>query len=144
MARSAVETMPSAQRSRVANGSTLWINEASVDSRSREVRRFRDILAEIISDLGGQVTLSEGQRQMARRCAMLAMQCEVMESSAISGGPFNVEIYGTVTDRLGRAFQRLGLRRVKRDMTPSLADIVARHRAEGVKEELDKEGDLAS
>ena len=119
MARPAAVTMPSRQRSRVANGATLWLDEAAVDSRSKEVRRFRDILGEIISDLGGQATLSEGQRQMARRCAMLAMQCEVMNRRPSQAVRVRCGVYGMLTDRLGRPFQRLGLRRVKRDVTPS-------------------------
>jgi hypothetical protein len=37
-----------------------------------------------------------------------------------------------LTDRLGRAFQRLGLRRVPKDATVSLVEVLARHRAEEV------------
>ena len=33
------------------------------------------------------------------------------------------------TDRLGRAFQRLGMKRVPRDITPSLSQIVQKHKA---------------
>ena len=38
-----------------------------------------------------------------------------MESAAVAGHPF-----GQLTDRLGRAFQRLGLKRVMHDVTPDL------------------------
>ena len=31
-----------------------------------------------------------------------------------------LEVYGQLTDRLGRAFQRLGLKRVMHDVTPDL------------------------
>ena len=57
---------------------------------------------------------------MARRCAMLSVECEKMESTAVAGLPFDLEVYGQLTDRLGRAFQRLGLRRVAHDVTPDL------------------------
>ena len=43
-----------------------------------------------------------------------------MESAAVVGLPFDVESYGLLTDRLGRAFQRLGLRRIADDVTPDL------------------------
>ncbi|MGC1863419.1 MAG: hypothetical protein WA733_20440 [Methylocystis sp.] len=82
--------------------------------------------------IGGHDGLSEGQRQIARRCAMLSVQCELLESQAVAGEEFDIETYGMLTDRLGRAFQRLGLRRVPKDATVSLADVLARHRAEEV------------
>ena len=57
---------------------------------------------------------------MARRCAMLSVDSEKMESAAVAGLPFDVDRYGLLTDRLGRAFQRLGLKRVMHDVTPDL------------------------
>jgi hypothetical protein len=75
---------------------------------------------QLVTDLGGVERLSEGQKQMARRCAMLSVECEKMESAAVAGLPFDVDRYGLLTDRLGRAFQRLGLRRIAHDVTPDL------------------------
>lgn len=105
-------------RSRVSNGAALFVEP--IDGRSRDARRFRDVLAEIVSDLGGADRLSEGQRQLARRCAMIAVECEKLEGKAVAGEEINLETYGQLTDRLGRAFQRLGLKRVARDVTPDL------------------------
>ena len=45
--------------------------------------------------------MSEGQRQLARRCATAEI---------------NLETYGTLTDRLGRALSRLGLFRQAREV----------------------------
>ena len=41
----------------------------------------------------------------------------------------DLEQYGTLTDRLGRAFGRLGLKRHAHDVTPTLAEIAAEIRA---------------
>ena len=85
--------------------------------------RFRvdsDVLASSATDLGVVDRLSEGQKQIARRCAMLSVECEIMESAAVAGQPFDLDVYGQLTDRLGRAFQRLGLKRVMHDVTPDL------------------------
>jgi hypothetical protein len=41
------------------------------DGRSVTARRFRDLDEDIRADLGGQAHLSEGQRQLVRRAAML-------------------------------------------------------------------------
>jgi hypothetical protein len=102
------------QRSRVTNGKTLFVE---ADARGPWARRFSDVLSEIISDLGGAgAGLSEGQRQIARRCATIAIACERMEGEAAAGKAIDLDVYGTLTDRLGRAFQRLGLKRQAREI----------------------------
>jgi hypothetical protein len=72
--------------------------------------------------VGGIDNLSEGQRQLCRRAATLSFTAEGMEADAVSGKAFDVDLYGQLTDRLGRCLQRLGLERVSRDVTPTLAD----------------------
>ena len=101
----------------MTNGRQLFIDG---DARLKVSRGFRDVLASIATDLGGADRLSEGQKQIARRCAMLSVECEIMESAAVAGQPFDLDVYGQLTDRLGRAFQQLGLKRVMHDVTPDL------------------------
>ena len=48
--------LPPRLRSRVTNGKTLFVE---ADNRGPWARRFRDVLAEITSDLGGADVLSE-------------------------------------------------------------------------------------
>jgi hypothetical protein len=113
------------QRSAVTNGKRLHVVAPGDTAWSR---RFRDVLAEIISDLGGNDLLSEGQKQLARRCATMCIQCEKMEGEAAAGNDIDLEQFGTLTDRLGRALQRLpDLKRQTRDVTPSLDDVIASH-----------------
>jgi hypothetical protein len=111
------------QRSAVTNGKRLHVVSPGDTAWSR---RFRDVLAEIVSDLGGADRLSEGQRQLARRCATISIQCERMEGIAAKGDDIDLEQYGTLTDRLGRCFARLGLRRQARDLGPTLSDFLPR------------------
>ena len=113
--RAVVDRVPSKQRSRVSNGKTLFVE---ADQRGPWARRWKGVLAEIISDLGGADLLSEGQKQLARRCATIAIACERMEGEAAQGHEIDLDAYGTLTDRLGRALQRLGLKRHPRDITP--------------------------
>jgi hypothetical protein len=70
------------------------------------------------------MTVSEGQRQLARRCATISIMCEKLEGEAAAGNDIDVDAYGTLTDRLGRAFGRLGLRRQARDVSPTLSDFL--------------------
>ncbi len=103
-------------RAAVSNGSRLHAGE--VDGRTEAARRFRDVLAEIVSDLGGADLLSEGQRQLARRAAMMSVEAERMEAEAVAGGKLDPDAFGALADRLGRVFNRLGLRRVARPVGP--------------------------
>lgn len=100
---------PEAQ-SRVSNGTATFLD--GVDGRSALARRFRDVLGQIVADLGGSALMSEGQRQLARRAATISVECERLEAQAMSGADIDLDAYGQMTDRLGRAFTRLGLKRV--------------------------------
>src|SRR6516164_6926411 len=109
-------------RSRVTNGSTAFVE---ADGRGPWARRWRDVLAEITSDLGGADLLSEGQRQLARRAATISIACERMEGKAAVGNEIDLEEYGRLTDRLGRAFHRLGLERRARTVGgPTFGDLL--------------------
>ena len=82
-------------RSAVTNGTSLFIGTLDgepLDVRSIGARRFSDILASILSDMGGQDAISEAEYQMARRCATLALNCEFMESRLVAGHPFAFEL----------------------------------------------------
>ena len=73
----------------------------------------------------GREGLSEGQRQLARRAAMISLECEKLEASAVGGQQIDLEIYGTLVDRLGRTFGRLGLERRAKDVGGlTLGDLV--------------------
>jgi hypothetical protein len=100
-----------AHKSRAANRKLLPMT----DGRSATARRFKDLVEDISSDLGGKDHLSEGQRQLIRRAAMLSAESERMEALAARGeAEFDIDLYGMICDRLGRLFGRLGLERVAR------------------------------
>lgn len=128
-------------RSAVTNGRRLHVTPVGDTAWSR---RFRDVLEAIVSDLGGADRLSEGQRQLARRCATIALECERLEARAVAGEQIDLECYGQLTDRLGRTFGRLGLKRVANDTTPSLAEYLAARTTENATGSLeDEEGSEA-
>ena len=90
------------QRSAVTNGKRLHV---VAPGDTKWARRFRDVLSEILSDLGEG--LSEGQRQLARRAATLAIMCEQLEGDLARGDIIDaekLEQYGKQCDRLGRCF----------------------------------------
>ena len=109
--------------SKVTNGSKLFL--PGVDGRSAIARRVRDIFDAFCRDLGGHDQLSEAQTQLVRRASMISIKCEEMESHGAQGEQIDLDTFGKLTDRLGRTLQRLGIKRVPRDVTPSVADYVA-------------------
>jgi hypothetical protein len=100
-------------KSAVTNGRRLFVVRPG-DTKWH--RRFRDVYDQIIADLGGPDGLSEAQRQLARRAATIAITCEQLECKAAAGVEINLEQYGMLTDRLGRTFNRLGIKRQQRDL----------------------------
>jgi hypothetical protein len=124
-------------RSRVTNGKSHFV-EAS--GKGPWARRWRDVLAELLYEIEprGPDLLTEGQCQLARRIATLAIACERMEGEAAGGKEIDLDAYGALTDRLGRALQRLvSLNKNRRpikhvdvvDSGPTLASILAEHEA---------------
>ena len=72
------------------------------------------------ADLGGASNLTAGQKQLIKRCAMISVQCELMEKSAMSGGELNAIAYGTLSGHLTQILNALGLKREMVDVTPAL------------------------
>jgi hypothetical protein len=118
-----VERRPSKHRSRVSNGSKLL---PLADGRSVTARRFKDLVEFISVDLGGVDRLSEGEKQLVRRAAALSAECERLEALWARGeAAFDIAAYSVLTNAVRRVFETLGLKRVPRDMTPSLSSYVA-------------------
>jgi hypothetical protein len=108
-------------RSALTNGSSLLAN---VDHRSAWMRRLRDLMMAHEADLGGDANISEGERRLVKRAAMLTLQLEMMEQRwAANEGEAStkqIETYQRVTGALRRLLESLGLQRRSRDVTPTL------------------------
>jgi hypothetical protein len=90
--------------------------------RSGPAVRLRELMERMTSDLGGAENLTEAERQLIRRAAMISVTCEQMEHRAALGESFDLTAYATATGHLGRTLKLLGLERQPRDETPSLRD----------------------
>jgi hypothetical protein len=56
----------------------------------------------------------------------MSVTCEELETRAMAQGEdIDLDRYGMLSDRIGRCFQRLGLKRVSRNVTPSIAEVAA-------------------
>jgi hypothetical protein len=61
---------------------------------------------------------------MVRRCAGLAVLAAQHEAAIVAGEKVDAESYIAIANAQGRALSRLGLKRVVRDITPRLRDII--------------------
>jgi hypothetical protein len=115
-------------RSKVSNGTRLFIEP--IDGRTRTGRRFKDLVYDLASDLGGRDMLSEGQKQLVRRNALISSICEGMEAEAVEErASFNVEQYVVLVNCQRRLCETLGLKRVARpvnDGSEALTDYFAK------------------
>ncbi len=102
-------------RTRVTNGKALFLD--GVDGRTLAARRYRDLFHSFVSDLGGMDISSEAQRQLARRCATMSCQAELMEADFIAGDDTDWDQYLHLVGTLSRALSRLGIERKVLDVT---------------------------
>jgi hypothetical protein len=123
MHRKPSEPRPPGQRSRVTNGRALFA--VGGDERSALARRFRDLVASHVSDLGGADALSENQRSLIRRAVTIEIQLEALEAGLSEGKEIDLDVYGRAAGHLRRVLETLGLKRVPRDITP-LHDYIAK------------------
>ncbi len=81
---------------------------------------MRDLIALMTVDAGGDDLLTEGQRALIRRAAVLTVECERMEVKFANdeATPKMLEEYGRATNTLRRTLETIGLKRVARDITP--------------------------
>jgi hypothetical protein len=110
-------------RSAITNGTQLL---AFVDERSAYARRFRDVLAELIADQGGEAS-SAGTKALARRAACLIVELELMESKFATVGeasPRQIDCYARAAGALKRLFDVLGTDRKAGDITPDLHHLI--------------------
>src|SRR3974390_2073476 len=70
------------QRSAIANGKLL----PGIDQRNTWVRRARELIADHISDCGGEDNTSTAERSIIRRAAVLTVELERLELKFAQAG----------------------------------------------------------
>jgi hypothetical protein len=120
---------PKRKSSAVSSGRRMFVQG---DSSSAWSRRYRDIVAGHVSDLGGQALLSEAELSLVRRVSTLELECEQAEGKLSMGQEVDLDLYQRMLNSLRRALESLGLRRRPKDIGPSLGDLLrAGQRQEG-------------
>jgi hypothetical protein len=117
------------QRSRIANGSALL---PGIDGRSAWIRRCKELIADHISDLGGEDNTSAAERSIIRRASVLTIELERLELTFAQAGKASaddLDLYQRTAGNLRRLLESVGLKRVPRDITPPDPLVYAREHA---------------
>ncbi len=102
-------------RSAVTNGRKLFVNG---DGNSAWSRRYRDLIAAHVSDLGGRDLLSEAQIGLVKRAAAIELELEQLEGKLSQGEEVDLDAFGRAASHLRRLWETLGIERRARDVTP--------------------------
>ena len=119
-ARRLPEGVVATRRSGVTNGSRLFVDGG--DEGSAWTRRFCDVLALRLDDLGGADLVSEGQLSLSRRASAIECELERMEAGMSAGEEVDLDLFGRLTGTLARVLEKLGLERVKRTACNPILD----------------------
>ena len=119
-----IKLTPSKFQSALTNGSVLI---RGVDGRSAWMRRLRDLIANHISDLGGEDCISQSERILINRASMLTLQLEAMEQVFARNDGIaksdQIETYQRCLNTLRRTLETLGLARRSKAL-PTLQEYI--------------------
>jgi hypothetical protein len=123
--RTAVDSVPSRQRSKVTNGSALLVN---IDGRSTWVRRCKDIIAEQLADMGGSDNTSAAERSIVKRAAVITTELEMLEARFAQAEGMatatDLDLYQRMAGNLRRLLEAVGLQRRAKDVGPTLGELL--------------------
>ncbi len=97
----------------VTNGNQVFT--LGGDARSPWTRRWKDLVALHVGDLGGREIMTEFQLALCRRAASIETTLESFEASLSEGQAVDLDLYGRLVGHLRRIAETLGLQRVARD-----------------------------
>src|SRR6516164_2071066 len=100
-----------------------------LDRRTAAYQRTVALIDAIEADAGGHDQLTTGQRQIIQRIALTCALAEHLEARWLSGEEIDPTIYCTLANAQKRLLELVGLRRLPRDVTPSLTDYLRSHNA---------------
>jgi len=127
MERPQVEPAKPQGRTKIGTGKAILSN---VDGRTTEMRRYKEILSQLVSDAGGDP--SEAIMLIIRRAATIAVWCEQAEVAMANGDDLDIAEFTTATNALRRLLVDIGLERRTKDITPDLRTYVANKREAAV------------
>ena len=118
----AAPVKPKRKSSAVSSGRRMFVHG---DASSAWSRRYRDIVAGHVSDLGGRAMLSEAEISLIKRVSTLELECEQAEGRLSMGQEIDLDLYQRMLNSLRRALETLGIERRAKTVTPDGVEIEA-------------------
>jgi hypothetical protein len=97
---------------------------ANPEATRARIRRCHSIEKQLLTDMGGDPT--QAQKILARNIAGLCVWCEETINTMINGQEFKIAELSATINTLNRSLQTFGINRVPRDITPTLAQYIAK------------------
>ena len=101
-------------------GKQRLLTREALDGRTKAARKFDEIAGGIAQDLGGDDNLSTVQRRLIEAFAGAAIAVDDINARMLLGQPVDIVEYSQAISTMVRIASRIGVRRVARDVTPSL------------------------
>jgi hypothetical protein len=95
-------------RSRASASNGKLFAPSSIDCRTINARRFRDIIKKYTQELGVK-ELTQVQETALRNVAFITITMEAMEKTVASGGRVNAKEYARLSNDLSRRLRDIGL-----------------------------------
>ena len=119
------ETEGPAIRAGNGKGKVRLLTRKHIDGRTTARKQFDAIVRDIVADLGGQEHLSTVQLHLVEAFAGSALTVQHMNARMLLGSSVDLLEHSSAISTLVRLAARIGVGRVPRDVTPSVADYVA-------------------
>jgi hypothetical protein len=100
------------------------LTRSQLDGRTKARKQFDAIASGIITDLGGEEALTTVQRHLVEAFAGAAVTVNDLNARLLLGGKVDLVEHSQAISILVRIATRLGLKRVAKDVSPSLGQIL--------------------
>jgi hypothetical protein len=111
-------------RAALSRGKLRLLSRASLDGRTKARKQFDAIAEGIASDLGGADRLSTVQKHLVEAFAGAAVHVHDLTAHLLLGQEVDIVAHSHAISTMVRVAQRIGVRRLARDVGPTLSDIL--------------------
>lgn len=99
-------------------GKVRPLSLCDLDRRTVAYRNAERLMANLLADLGGEDHASAGQRELARRAAVMGAMIEDNEARYLRGEQIDLASYLAAVNAHRRVLATIGLERIARNVTP--------------------------
>lgn len=125
------------QRSRIANGKL----SRTVDGRSAQARRWKELYAALVQELGGESRIAETTRQLVKRAATISVRLEQLEARLLDGRKIDDLSFNRLSATLSRLLRQIGVDKIRVNrmaMAPDLTNPKVAHPLDELADEIER------